>query len=209
MLGKIFHLIAFVAIASLVTAVLINDDPDDVSKQAAKLPALLIAGLYAGFMFVMYVLPALTTKATNAVLASNETTSRAPIHIAQAAYARGEYMEAISLYRAIAEEEPDNRLPWVEIAKIQRDQLEDPEVAINTLQTALEAQEWPADDAAFFMGRIAEIYLEDLGNKETCITILEQIAQTFPETQYSASANHRLHEIAKAEDNGQEQQPEA
>jgi hypothetical protein len=113
MLRKIFHVIAFVAIASLVTSVLMNNDPDDASKQAAQLPALLIAGLYVGFMFVMYVLPALTTKATNAVLASNETVSRAPIHIAQAAYARGEYIEAISLYRAIAEDEPDNRLPWV------------------------------------------------------------------------------------------------
>jgi tetratricopeptide (TPR) repeat protein len=203
MLRKIFHVIAFVAIASLVTSVLMNNDPDDASKQAAQLPALLIAGLYVGFMFVMYVLPALTTKATNAVLASNETVSRAPIHIAQAAYARGEYIEAISLYRAIAEDETDNRLPWVEIAKIQNDQLEDPEVAINTLKTALEDKEWPADDAAFFMGRIAEIYLDNLNDKETCTAILQQIIDTFPDTQYSASAHHRLNEIAKASEQEQ------
>lgn len=200
MFRKIFHVAAFLVIAYLVTSVLMSNDPDDASKEVAKLPALLIAGLYAGFIFVMYILPALTNKATNAVLASNETLARAPIHIAQAAYARGEYMEAISLYRAIAEENPDNRLPWVEIAKIQNDQLEDPEVAINTLKTALEAQEWPADDAAFFMGRIAEIHLNQLNDRDTCVTILEQIAETFPDSQYSATAHHRLNEIAKMQE---------
>ena len=204
MLRKIIHAIVFVAIASLVISVLVNNDPDDASKQAAQLPALLIAALYIGFMFVMYLLPAITNKATNAVLASNETVARAPIQYAQAAYARGEYIEAISLYRAIAVDEPDNRLPWVEIAKIQNDQLEDPEVAINTLKTALEDKEWPADDAAFFMGRIAEIYLEQLDDKETCSAILEQIIATFPDSKYSASAHHRLNELAKLEAHEQE-----
>lgn len=199
MLRKIIHAIVFVTIASMVISILVNNDPDDAYKQAALLPALLIAALYVGFMFVMYALPVITSKASNAVLASNETITRAPIQFAQAAYARGDYIEAISLYRTVAEDEPDNRLPWVEIAKIQNDQLEDSEVAINTLKTALEEKEWPADDAAFFMGRIAEIYLDQLGDKEMCSAILEQIIETFPESQYSASAHHRLNELAKSE----------
>jgi tetratricopeptide (TPR) repeat protein len=202
MLRKIFHVIAFLIIAALVISAVANNDPDDASKQAAQLPVLLLAGLYVGFMFVMYILPALTDKATNAVLASNETIAREPIHKAQAAYARGEYIEAITLYRAIAMEEPDNRLPWVEIAKIQHDQLEDPEISMNTLRTALEEHAWPADDTAFFMGRIADIQLNSMNDKEACIAILEQIVETFPESQYSASATHRLNEIEKAQ--GQE-----
>ena len=202
MLRKIFHVIAFLIIAALVISAVANNDPDDASKQAAQLPVLLLAGLYAGFMFVMYILPALTDKATNAVLSSNETTAREPIHKAQAAYARGEYIEAITLYRAIAMEEPDNRLPWVEIAKIQHDQLEDPEISMNTLRTALEEHHWPADDTAFFMGRIADIQLNSMDDKEACIAILEQIVETFPESRYSASATHRLNEIEKAQ--GQE-----
>lgn len=202
MLRKIFHVIAFLIIAALVISAVANNDPDDASKQAAQLPVLLLAGLYVGFMFVMYILPALTDKATNAVLASNETITREPIHKAQAAYARGEYIEAITLYRAIAMEEPDNRLPWVEIAKIQHDQLEDPEISMNTLRTALEEHQWPADDTAFFMGRIADIQLNSMNDKEACIAILEQIVETFPESQYSAGATHRLNEIEKAQ--GQE-----
>ena len=200
MLRKIFHVIAFLIIAVLVISTVANNDPDDASKQAAQLPVLLLAGLYVGFMFVMYILPALTDKATHAVLSSNETTAREPIHKAQAAYARGEYIEAITLYRAIAMEEPDNRLPWVEIAKIQHDQLEDPEISINTLRTALEEHEWPADDTAFFMGRIADIQLNSMDDKEACIAILKQIVETFPESQYSANATHRLNEIEKAQE---------
>ena len=197
MKGKIVHAIVFLVIAAIVATSFVGSDPEDPAKLASQLPALLLASLYIGFLFVMYLLPMLSNKATNAVLASNETVQRLPIHKAQAAYARGDYEEAIELYYAIAQEEPENRVPWVEIAKIQHDKLESPETALNTLKTALEEHEWPADDAAFFMGRIAEIYLDDLEDKETSVAVLEQIVEMFPETQYSASATHRINEIAK------------
>lgn len=198
MKGKIVHAIVFLVIATIVASSFIGSDPEDPARLASQLPALLLAGLYIGFLFVMYLLPMLSNKATNAVLASNETVERLPIHTAQAAYARGDYEEAMEIYFAIAREEPENRIPWVEIAKIQRDKLESPETALNTLKTALEEHEWPADDAAFFMGRIAEIYLDDLENKDASLAILEQITELFPDTQYSASANHRIREIGKA-----------
>ncbi len=198
MKGKIVHAIVFLVIAAIVASSFTGSDPEDPAKLASQLPALLLAGLYIGFIFVVYLLPMLSDKATNAVLASNETMQRLPIHKAQAAYARGDYEEAMELYFAIALEEPENRIPWVEIAKIQNDKLESPETALNTLKTALEEHEWPADDTAFFMGRIADIYLNDLEDKEASVAILEQVVELFPDTQYSASANHRIKEIAKA-----------
>ncbi|MGB1874947.1 MAG: tetratricopeptide repeat protein [Akkermansiaceae bacterium] len=197
MKGKIVHAIVFLVIAAIVATSFVGSDPEDPAKLASQLPALLLAGLYIGFLFVMYLLPMLSNKATNAVLASNETVQRLPIHNAQAAYARGDYEEAIELYYAIAQEETDNRIPWVEISKIQHDKLESPETALNTLKTALEEHEWPADDAAYFMGRIAEIYLEDLEDKETSVGVLRQIVELFPDTQYSASANQKINEIDK------------
>ena len=200
MTGKIIHSIVFLIVVGIVTSTLINSDPEDPAKLASQLPALLLAGLYFGFIFVVYILPGITDKATTAVLASNETGARDPMYKAQAAVARGEYIEAITLYRALAMAEPENRLPWVEIAKIQLDKLEDAETAINTLQTALEDNEWPADDAAFFMSRIAEIRLDEFHDKETCMAILEQIVETFPNSQYSARATHRLNEIEKSPD---------
>jgi hypothetical protein len=87
-----------------------------------------------------------------------------------------------------------NRLPWVEIAKIHRDNLENPVAAIATLREALESHEWEVNDAAYFMFRIAELYDEDLANRETAIEILQQVCSELPETRHSANARHKLHE---------------
>ena len=55
------------------------------------------------------------------------------------------------------------------IVKIQHDNLEDPEASIATLREALESHEWPINDAAYFMGRLAEIYYEDMEDDDTAI----------------------------------------
>ena len=83
----------------------------------------------------------------------------------------------------------------LKIAKIQHDNLEDPEASIATLREALESHEWPINDAAYFMGRLAEIYNEDLVDQESCVAILEQMIELFPETRHSANATHRLREM--------------
>ncbi|MGB0774613.1 MAG: tetratricopeptide repeat protein, partial [Akkermansiaceae bacterium] len=143
----------------------------------------------------MYILPMITEKATHMVYDSGEMVESDPLHDARAAYARGEYDVAIEVYRSVAETDPYNRLPWVEVAKIQHDNLEDPVAAMETLRSALESHEWPINDAAYFMGRIAEIYADDLEDPASCITILQQIVETFPETRHSANATHKLREM--------------
>jgi tetratricopeptide (TPR) repeat protein len=155
----------------------------------------MLAGVYVGVLFVLYILPAITDKATSAVLDSNELVETDPLHDARAAYARGDYEEAMEVYRNVAEDDPYNRLPWVEIAKIQHDNLDDPEASLETLRTALESHEWAVNDAAFFMGRLAEIYNEDMDDPESCVVILEQMVELFPETRHSANATHRLREM--------------
>jgi len=198
MTGKtIAHLVLFLIVAGIVTATFVNVDPDDSARVATQLPVLMLAGLYLGIMFVSYVLPVLTQKATGAVLGSNERVERDPMRDAQAARARGDYEGAIDIYRKIIESDQDplNRTPWVEIAKIEYDQLKDPEAAIATLSTALEEQEWPADDTAFFMVRMADIQLEDMEDPEQSAAILNEIIEMFPETRYSANATHKLKEM--------------
>ena len=201
MTGKLIaHVVLFLIVAGMVTATFVNFDPEDGTQTATQLPVLMLAGLYLGVMFVNYVLPILTQKATGAVLGSNERIERDPMRDAQAAHARGDYEDAIDIYREIIESEKDsfNRLPWVEIAKIERDQLKDPEAAIDTLSDALEEQEWPADDAAFFMVRMADIELEDMKSPEQCTAILNEIIEMFPGTRHSANATHKLKEIANS-----------
>ncbi|MFK7911755.1 MAG: tetratricopeptide repeat protein [Akkermansiaceae bacterium] len=193
----VVHGIIFIVIASIVASTFIGVDPEDDTKVVSQLPALMLAGIYVGVLFVLYILPAITDKATSAVLDSNELVETDPLHDARAAYARGDYEEAMEVYRNVTESDPYNRLPWVEIAKIQHDNLENPEAAIETLRTALESHEWPVNDAAYFMGRLAEIYNDDLDDRESCVSILNQMIEIFPETRHSANATHRLREMGE------------
>ena len=102
---------------------------------------------------------------------------------------------AIDAYREVATEQPDNRFPWLEISKIQHDNLEDPDAAIKTLREALESSDWRVNDAAFFMFRIAEMYEVDKKDQAQAVAILQQVVETFPETRHSANATHRLREL--------------
>ena len=114
----IIHSIIFIFVVSIVLSSLIGGSDGDDVKAVTQLPALLLAGIYVGVLFVLYILPAITDKATSAVLDSNELVETDPMHDARAAHARGDYDEAIAVYREVADTDPYNRLPWVEIAKI-------------------------------------------------------------------------------------------
>lgn len=193
----IFHILAFLFVAGVVAATFMNTDSKDDTSAVYQLPALMLAGVYLGGLFIMYVLPAITDKATHMVYDSGEKVETDPLHDARAAYARGDYQDAIAVYLSVTNDDPYNRLPWVEIAKIQHDNLEDPDAAIQTLRNALESHEWPVNDAAYFMGRLSEIYIEDKDDRETGVSILHQMIETFPETRHSANATHKLREMGE------------
>ncbi len=193
----IVHSVIFVIVAGVLIAAFRTSEADENVKAVSLLPALLLAGIYAGVLFVMYILPAITDKATSAVLDSNELVETDHLHDARAAHARGDYEEAMDVYRSVTDSDPYNRLPWVEISKIQHDNLEDPEAALLTLRTALESHEWPINDAAYFMGRLAEIYEQDMDDHEACVMILQQMIEIFPETRHMANATHKLREMGE------------
>jgi len=148
-----------------------------------------------GIFFVFTILPAIAHRFTHAIYDSAEMVETDSMHDARSLYAQGDYEGAVEEYREVAEAEPTNRLPWVEIAKIQRDNLKEPQAAIATLREALERREWELDDAAFFMFRLAEIYKEDLENPDYAVQILQQVCEAFPETRHSANARHKLNEF--------------
>jgi tetratricopeptide (TPR) repeat protein len=148
----------------------------------------------AGIVIVVYLLPFFAQRITHAVYDSAEMVEKDVMHDARALVAQGEYHAAIEAYKQAAKAEPLNRLPWVEIAKIYKDNLEDPHAAIETIRYALESQEWQVNDAAYFLFRLAELYDEVMGDRESAIAILRQVVQEFPRTRHSANANTRLHE---------------
>jgi tetratricopeptide (TPR) repeat protein len=158
---------------------------------------ILLTFLTAGFLgvvFVVVVLPMMAHKVTHAIYDSAEMIERDAMHDARALVAQGEYLKAIEAFKEAAQAEPLNRLPWVEIAKIQKDNLEDPQAAINTIREVLEGQSWEINDAAYFMFRLAELYDQEMGERETAAAILHQVVEQFPRTRHSANAKTRLHE---------------
>jgi tetratricopeptide (TPR) repeat protein len=157
------------------------------------LMAFLTAGL-VGIVFVIDILPTIAHKFTHAVYDSGEELEEDPMHDARALLAQGEYEAAIGAFRDAAAEDPLNRLPYVEISKIQRDHLHDPQAAIDTLREAIEGQEWQVSDAAFLMFRLAEVYDQAMEDRASAAAIMQQVVDQFPETRHSANARHKLHE---------------
>jgi len=153
----------------------------------------LTAGLL-GIVFVVHVLPALAHRFTHAVYDSAEMVEKDPMHDARSLVAQGEWAAAIDAFKIAAAADPLNRLPWVEIAKIQRDHLEDPAAAVATIRSALESQEWQVNDAAYFLFRLSELYDEGMEDRTSAVSVLQQVIDEFPESRHSANARHKLHE---------------
>lgn len=155
--------------------------------------AFLTAGL-VGIVFVIHVLPAIAQRFTHAVYDSAEMVEKDPMHDARAKVAQGDWEGAIEAFRLAAAADPLNRLPWVEISKIQLDELEDPAASVQTLRTAIEGQEWEENDAAYLMFRLAEIYNEHMSDRGSAASIMQQVIDQFPESRHSANARHKLRE---------------
>lgn len=159
--------------------------------------AFLTAGL-VGVVFVIDVLPTIAHKFTHAVYDSGEEVEEDVMHDARSKLAQGDYDGAIAAFRDAAAQDPMNRLPWVEIAKIQREHSHDPQAAVATLREAIEGQEWSQNDAAFLMFRLAEIYETDLHDHGSAKATMKQVIEQFPETRHSANARHKLQEWGHA-----------
>lgn len=153
----------------------------------------LSAGL-VGIVFATQILPMLANKISTAVYENNEHVEDDPFHNARVLMAQGDWDGAIDSFKLAAKKDPNNRMTWTEIAKIQRQHLDNPPAAIATLREAIESQDWEIDDVAFLMFRLAEIYEEDFHDHATAGTVLSQIIELFPETRHSANARTKLHQ---------------
>lgn len=158
----------------------------------------LSAGLI-GIFFVIHLLPFFAQRVTHAVYDSAEMVEKDVMHDARSLLAQGDYEGAIAAFKQAASADPLNRLPWVEIAKIQKTNLGDPAAAIQTIRHALETQEWEVNDAAYFLFRLAELYDEVEGDRYSAVAIMNQVIEQFPGTRHSANASHKLHEWSSAD----------
>ena len=159
----------------------------------------LSAGL-VGIFVVVHLLPFFAQRVTHAVFDRGEKVEKDVMHDARSLLAQGDYEGAIEAFKLAAAADPLNRLPWVEIAKIQKTNLGDAAAAIQTIRHALESQEWELNDAAYFLFRLAELYDEVEGDRATAVSILNQVVEQFPGTRHSANARNKLHEWTVADE---------
>jgi tetratricopeptide (TPR) repeat protein len=169
------------------------DDRDNSSIFMGIFLAFLSAG-YVGILFVAYILPRLAHRATHTIYDSGEIVQKDNMSEARSKLAQGDYEGAMLAFREAAAGDPNNRVPWVEIIKIQREALHDPASAIATIRELLETQVWAENDASYFLFRLAELYDGDMGDRESAVEIMRQVIEQFPETRHSANARHKLHE---------------
>lgn len=158
-----------------------------------------LTGIFTGFLIVTYILPNIAQRASEEVIGSSEKTEGPnALSRAQAFVAQGEWEQAIAAFREAAVEDPTNRLPWIEIAMLQRERLENPPLAIQTLDQALARGDWRENDETFFLFRKIEIYENTLKQHPQAIALLRDIIERFPQTRHSANAMHKLHEFGES-----------
>lgn len=158
----------------------------------------LSAGVFAIF-FATYVLPFFAQRVSNMILDSGEVLEKDIMHDARSLVAQGEYLRAIESFKGCTVAEPLNRLPWIEIVKIQEVYLADPAAAIETLRDVLDRQEWPMEDTCYFLFRLAELYDKAQGDRAAAVAIMNQVIEQFPETRHSGKAHYKLQEWSRGE----------
>lgn len=160
-----------------------------------KLVFVILMGLGGGLLAVKYFIPWIGDVMGEAVFSSGEKVEQDDMTKAAACIAKGDYEGAIKHYEKMLDDKPDDPFPVAEIAKVYAERLRNPQAALKVLEEHLQSKEWPVDDAAFIMFRIADLHLTHRHDFETARDMLEQIIGNFPNTRHSANAHHKTSEI--------------
>ncbi len=189
--------LCFALIGFLVLALIWNsfEKADD----GMKLVGVFVISGVGGILMVKFVLPWIGDAMGEAVFSSGEVTEQDEMTKAAACISQGDYAGAIGHYEKMLEEKPNDPFPVAEIAKVHAERLHDPDAALQVLSDHLQSKDWPVDDAAFLMFRIAEVQQNHRHDFDAARDMLEQIVTNFPNTRHSANAHHRTSEIEQAQ----------
>jgi tetratricopeptide (TPR) repeat protein len=169
----------------------------DMGKIVLYFGGVVLVGGAAGIMFVLYVLPTVGDAIGGAFFSPNEKIEKAPHAEAMSAIARGDYEAAVQEYLKAFEADPHDTHALSEMAKIECEQLGNPEAAADLLEQAL-GREWTPEDATFLTSRLVDVYWKYQHNARDARALLMQIIETMPGTKHSANAQHKLQEIERA-----------
>jgi tetratricopeptide (TPR) repeat protein len=174
--------------------VAMNKPDIDTSRVVLLFGALVLVGVAGGVFLAVSVVPRIGDAIGNFFFQPAEKIEKDPHAPALAAMARGDFAVAVEQYHRILETTPGDTLAYSEIAKIACEHLQDPALAVATLERALE-HEWTEDDAAFLTSRLVDVQWNFLHDAGSARTLLLQIVEMMPGTRHAANAGHRLREI--------------
>lgn len=172
-------------------------EPADMSKVVLYFGGVVLVGGLAGILVVTVVMPAVGDALGNLFFAPNQRIDKNPHGDAMSAIACGDYEAAVAGYLQAFEADPHDTLALSEMAKIECEQLGNPEAAADVLEQALQ-REWTPEDAAFLTTRLADVYWKYQHNARDARSLLMQIIDTMPGTKNAANAQHKLQEIERA-----------
>ena len=169
------------------------------ADEMTKLIVVILLGGAGGLLMVKFVIPWIGDAMGEAVFSSGERLEQDEMTKAAACISKGDYEGAIEHYEKMLEEKPDDPFPVAEISKLYAERLNQPDAALKALSDHLQSKDWPVDDAAFLMFRIADVHLNHRHDFDAARDMLEQVIDNFPNTRHSANAHHKTSEIEQAQ----------
>ncbi len=127
---------------------------------------------------------------------SGRTTPHRPEYSqAQALAVRGAYPEAVDAYELLVLEHPKDSEPYIQLARLHRDRLDDLERAVRWFRRALRDSEISSGQEILVLREIVEIYTHRLGEPARAGPYLARIAEKYPETPDGQWAERELDEL--------------
>jgi len=114
---------------------------------------------------------------------------------AEALRVRGEFAAAIEAFERAAQEYPDDPGPWIEVARIHRDSLSDPEEAARAFKRALGHPGLGAGQRFLATRELCEIYTHRMNEPRRALPLLARLAETQPGTPPGEWAARELVEV--------------
>ena len=151
----------------------------------------LVLAVITGMVLVLAFLPAIGEAAGNFFFQPNEKLGPSPHDQAQAALERGDAEGALKIYRAALLDVPGDIVATLEVARLLCAHRHEPVAAREFLERALR-RDWPRDDFARIILRLAEVcawHLEDLPRARE---LWQNLVIAYPGTPHADEAQAHL-----------------
>lgn len=156
----------------------------------------IIVGAAAAFFFVILISEAGGKIGSALHLPSGRTTPHKAEHSqAQSLAVRGAYSEAADAYELSILEHPKDPEPYIQLARLHRDRLDDMERAVRWFRKALRDSDLSSGKEILVLREIVDIYTHRLDEPARAGPYLAQIAEKYPETPDGQWAERELDEL--------------